>query len=113
MSIYPSISDIPKNPAVRGAWIVFRLRVAGSSLTAVANTEGVTKQAVSMAITRTGGNGSSERLEKAVATALRVPVEALFPERYDRASGQRKRAISRPKRTTPRLPRNVKGQEAA
>lgn len=113
MSIYPSISDIPKNPAVRGAWIVFRLRVAGSSLVAVADAEGVTKQAVSSAVARAGGNGSSERLERAVAAALRLPVAALFPERYDRPSGQRKRAVSSPKPTTPRPPRNVKDQEAA
>jgi lambda repressor-like predicted transcriptional regulator len=113
MPIYPSISDIPENPAVRGAWVVFKLRVAGSSLKAVGDLEGVTKQAVSNAVSRAGGNGSSERLEKAVAAALRLPVKDLFPERYDPSTGLRKRAVSVSKTTTPSRPRNVKAQEAA
>lgn len=111
METYPSISDIPKNPAVRGAWIVFRLRIVGSSLTAVAENEGVTKQSVSLAISRASGNGSSERLERAVAAALRLPVNALFAERY--TGTERKRAMSVRKTTTPERPRNVKGRKAA
>lgn len=99
-------SDIPKRPRIRGAWIVFRLRVAGSSLTAIAAEQGVTTPAMSDAI----ANGSSERLERAVAEKLHLPVQKLFSERYD-ASGCRLR--SQRKRTTTAKLRNVKGQEAA
>lgn len=106
MELYPSSSDIPKKARVRGPWIVFRLRVAGSSLAAIAAEMGVTKAAVSDAIV----SGSSERLERAVAEKLHLPVQKLFSERYD-ATGCRLRP--KRKRTTPRTPRNAKGLEAA
>ncbi|MFL7904717.1 helix-turn-helix domain-containing protein [Azospirillum argentinense] len=105
MELYPSSSDIPKKARVRGPWIVFRLRVAGSSLTAIAAELEVTKAAVSDAIV----SGSSERLERAVAEKLHLPVQNLFPERYD-AAGCRQRP--KRKRTTPPSARNGKGQEA-
>ncbi|WP_194912783.1 helix-turn-helix domain-containing protein [Azospirillum sp. INR13] len=106
MELYPSSSDIPKKARIRGPWIVFRLRVVGSSVAALAAELGVTKAAVSDAIV----NGSSERLERAVAEKLHLPVQKLFAERYD-AAGCRLRA--KRKRTTPSTPRNVKAQEAA
>ncbi|SMH62877.1 helix-turn-helix domain-containing protein [Azospirillum agricola] len=106
MELKTSSSDIPKKARVRGPWIVFRLRIAGSSLSALAAELSVTVAAVSDAVT----NGSSERLERAVAEKLHLPVQKLFPERYD-AAGHRLRP--KRKRTTPRSPRNVKGQEAA
>ncbi len=99
-------SNVPNKPRIRGAWIVFQLRVAGSSLTALAAEQDVSVAAVSDAIT----HGSSERLERAVAESLHLPVQALFSERYD-ASGCRLR--SQRKRTTTAKPRNVKGREAA
>lgn len=105
MELYPSSSDIPEKARVRGPWIVFRLRVVGSSLAAIAAELGVTKAAVSDAIV----NGSSERLERAVAEELRLPVQKLFSERYD-AAGCRLRPK---KRTTPRTPRNVKDRKVA
>ena len=79
---------------------------------AVGDAEGVTKQAVSLAVSKASGSGSSERLERAVAAALRLPVHKLFPERYDQTTEQRKRAISAGKRNTVRIAGNVKGREA-
>lgn len=105
MELYPSSSDIPEKARVRGPWIVFRLRVVGSSLAAIAAELGVTKAAVSDAIV----NGSSERLERAVAEKLHLPVQKLFSERYD-VAGCRLRPK---KRTTPRTPRNVKDRKVA
>lgn len=105
MKLETSSSIVPKEARVRGAWIVFRLRVANSSLSAIAGELAVSVQAVSDAISQ----GSSERIERAVAKKLSLPVHTLFPERYD-AEGRR---IRRGKRTTSPKPRNVKGRKAA
>ena len=68
----------PKNPAERRAWVVYQLTVRGQSLASVAASLGVCRQAVSGALMT-----PSERIEQALADALDLPIETLFPERFD------------------------------
>ncbi len=68
----------PKNPAERRAWVVFQLKLRGQSLASVAASLGVCRQAVSGALMT-----PSERIEQALADALSLPIETLFPERFD------------------------------
>ncbi|WP_085557944.1 helix-turn-helix domain-containing protein [Azospirillum agricola] len=62
-----------------------RYKLAGSSLAAIAQELGCTRQAGALAL-RMG----SVRWEQAIAAKLRLPVQALFPDRYD-AAGMRLR----------------------
>jgi len=94
MSIYPSTLDVPKNPAERRGWVCYQLRLRGSSLTRIAKEEGVSLQAVSNALMM-----PSSFIEPAIAAALGLTVEQLFPERFD-AMGQRLAHTRQVKRST-------------
>lgn len=94
MPIAPAIIMPPKNPAIRRedipldptrrrVWIQGELRLIGSSLTAVAASLGVSRQAVGQALLV-----PSERIEQAIADELGLPVSWLFPDRFG-ADGQR------------------------
>jgi lambda repressor-like predicted transcriptional regulator len=73
------IDQIPPNPFVRRAWIIFQLHVAaGISLATIADDEGCSRQAVSLALTH-----PNARLEEAIAQRLGVTAAQLFPERFD------------------------------
>ncbi|WP_446719490.1 helix-turn-helix domain-containing protein [Inquilinus sp. OTU3971] len=81
--------DIPKEAAERRVWIIGRLRLRGTSLAAIARDLGVARQSVQGALLV-----PSERIEKAIADALALPVHDLFPDRY---SGEGRRICqSRP-----------------
>jgi lambda repressor-like predicted transcriptional regulator len=56
------------------------LKVSGQSLAGIAASLGVCRQAVSSALLT-----PSERIEQAIADALKIPVQTLFPERFDRS----------------------------
>ena len=75
--------DIPLEPARRRIWIQGELRLAGSSLTALAASLGVSRQAVGQALMV-----PSERIEQAIADRLSLPVAWLFPDRFT-TDGQR------------------------
>ncbi|WP_051249162.1 helix-turn-helix domain-containing protein [Inquilinus limosus] len=75
--------DIPLDPTRRRVWIQGELRLIGSSLTAIAASLGVSRQAVGQALLV-----PSERIEQAIADALGLPVAWLFPDRFG-ADGQR------------------------
>lgn len=106
MSIDLSTLDIPKNPAERRAWVCYRLRVRGNSLRNIAYQQGVTRQAVSNALM-----SPSQLLERAIAAALDLKVEQLFPERFD-ATGHRLTHTRQAQRITRPLAGNVqKGGE--
>lgn len=98
--------NIPKNPVERRAWVIYQLRCRGSSLSQIARQEGVSQQAVSNALMT-----PSYRLEIAIANAIGVTVEALFPERYD---GAYRLPYTRPDQRSTAAPRgNVQEGEAA
>lgn len=83
----------PSDPYERAAWVKFQLELRGLSLTAVANAEGVTRRAVSNAL-----HLPSRFLEEAIALAIGLTPETLFPERYG-ANGQRLCRSREPHRT--------------
>lgn len=78
MSIVHTTLDIPKNPAERRGWVIWQLRLQGSSLSKIARAEGVSQQAVSNALI-----APSSHLETAIAKALNLTPEQLFPERFN------------------------------
>ncbi len=70
-------AEIPENPFERRAWIIYRLKGRGSSLAQIARSLNVTRQSVNSALFK-----SSARIEGAIAEALGLPVEVVFPERF-------------------------------
>lgn len=69
--------QIPVEPTRRAQWIISELKLAGSSLAAIAAELGCSRQAGAMAL-----RVSSRRWEEALAAKLDLPVQKLFPERY-------------------------------
>jgi lambda repressor-like predicted transcriptional regulator len=94
MSTEPAILDIPKNPAVRRAWVCYQLRLRGTSLRRIAQQHNVSPQAVSAALMT-----PSSHIEQAIAAALDLTPEQLFPERFD-AVGHRLTHTRLPNRST-------------
>jgi Ner family transcriptional regulator len=83
-------AEIPSDPVLRWEWIKFQLRAKGTSLAKLARELHVTGQAVKN-VKRT----AYPRMERAIAKALGLPVEKLWPERWN-ADGSPNRL--RPKR---------------
>jgi len=87
---------MPTNPVHRRDWISYQLRLRGLSFRAVARREGVSHQAVCAA-----ARGSSSRpLQEALAAALDLTPQGLFPELYD-GDGNRLGRTRAPQRSTP------------
>lgn len=78
MSNVLTSSDVPKNPADRRAWVCYQLRLRGNSLRKIASQLGVSQQAMSHSLM-----APSSRCEPAIAGALGLTAEQLFPERFD------------------------------
>lgn len=87
----PAPSDVPADPDQRLEWIKYQLRLRGSSLSAVAREQDVTRQAARTALVR-----PYPRMERAIAATLGVGPELLWPERYDR-HGRRTIQMGRPR----------------
>lgn len=102
--------EVPTNPTVRRAWILYQLRIRGLSLRAVAKDEGVSHQAMSMAMS---GGGGSSHLQEVAARLLDLTPQQLWPELYDEATGRRLLNTRPPNRTTRRGGGNGKSEEAA
>lgn len=107
MSNVPTSLNVPKNPAERRAWICYQLRLRGSSLRRIASDLGVSQQAASHALL-----SPSSHIEKAIAEAIGLTPETLFPERFD-AAGNRLSRVREQQRTTRRRAGNVQSGEAA
>ncbi len=71
--------DTVMNPVERRIFIKSQLELRGLSFAAIARREKVTRIAVGFA----AAGGSSARLQEALAEALDIPVQTLFPERFD------------------------------
>ncbi len=84
-------AEIPSDPVLRWEWIKYQLRAQGTSLAKLARTLNVSGQAVKN-VKRT----AYPRMERAIAKALGLDVEKLWPERWD-ANGNPNRL--RPKRS--------------
>lgn len=77
MSTSPSSSDIPADPVQRNEWIKYQLRLRGSSLSKLARSLGVTRQAVRNALA-----SPYPKMERAIAAELDLRPEDIWPERY-------------------------------
>lgn len=109
MTHAPATDGVPKNPAMRRAWISYQLRIRGLSGRAVADREGVSRQSVSAAM---NGGGASSHLQEALAAAIDLEPHQLFPELYD-ARGHRLGIVRPPNRSTRHGEGNDKNEEAA
>jgi Ner family transcriptional regulator len=69
--------QIPTEPRQRAQWIISELKLSGTSLAAIANELGCSRQAGALAL-----RVASRRWEEALAAKLKVPVEQLWPDRY-------------------------------
>jgi len=107
MSNVLTSSDVPKNPADRRAWVCYQLRLRGNSLRKIASQLGVSQQAMSHSLML-----PSSRCEPAVAEALGLTVQQLFPERFD-GNGYRLTHIRRHQPSTRPHGRNVEDGRAA
>jgi Ner family transcriptional regulator len=102
-----STNDVPKEPAKRRAWVIFQLRCRHSSFAKIGRQLGISTSAVSAAMSM-----PSERAERAIAAEIGMPVETLFPERFD-AQGNRLPQTRPANRSRARGRRNVQVQGAA
>ena len=79
-------SDIPADPVQRNEWIKFQLRMRGSSMSKLARSIGVTRQAVRNAL-----SSPYPRMERVIAAEIGVEPHRIWPERYrERAARQRR-----------------------
>lgn len=92
----------PKNPAARWELIKGALRARGSSLSAVARTLGLTREAVHHVQHR-----PYPAVEAAIAEVIGQEPRALWPERYER-DGTPKRRRPRAPTANPRIRKSAK-----
>ena len=102
-----TINSPPRDPRERVAWVQFQLRLRGLSFADISRAEGVSPRAIRQAL-----YAPSKYLEEAIARAIGITPEALFPERFD-ASGRRLHRNRQPNRSTPRLACNDQVEVAA
>jgi lambda repressor-like predicted transcriptional regulator len=110
MSIRKNIIDnSPTDAAQRAAWVIYMLKGKGKSLASIARELSCHRNAVRQALYQ-----PSLRQEVAIAAALGLDVQALFPERYLN-DGTRKHSVRVPigDDTRPGAGHNVEGAEAA
>lgn len=93
--------DIPKEPAVRRAWVTYQLKIRGITLAAIGRDEGVSANAVANALLN-----PSSYLEEAIARRLDLTARQLFAERFNKA-GERINQTKPRNRTSPAPAHNV------
>jgi Ner family transcriptional regulator len=101
LSVHAVTTDLPKNPAARRAWLTYQLRIRGRSVSELARANGVSREALYGAM-----NTPSSHLERAIAGALNLAPQQLFPERFD-GRGRRLSQVRAPNRSTRREPVTV------
>ncbi len=96
---------VPRDPRERSIWIQGELRKLGSNLSVIARELGVSRRAVSQSLFV-----PSSRAERAVAAALGLSAEELFPERFNE-EGRRLHPIREPKDTRVSRSSNVEDRQ--
>lgn len=86
--------DIPKNPAHRRGWIKYQLGLRGLNFAAVGSRLGVTRNTVYVVF-----RWPYPKVERAIAGALGMKPEQIWPERYD-AQGRTNRPMGRQKQSS-------------
>tara|TARA_R110000868_G_scaffold225568_2_gene477831 strand:- start:36936 stop:37253 length:318 start_codon:yes stop_codon:yes gene_type:complete len=99
--------DIPKEPAVRRAWILYQLKIRGLSLSSIACDENVSATAVANALLN-----PSSHLEEVIAEHLGLKARDLFSDRFSR-SGERLNQTKPRNRSSASASRNVENRGAA
>lgn len=99
--------NIPTSPRERSLWVIYQLRLRGSSLAAIARRTGVSPETVRGALFT-----ASLPQEEAIAQELGLDVRVLFPERYD-AQGVRLHNVRGDKGTGVAETRHVQNRGAA
>lgn len=102
MQTPPETLELPKNPAVRRAWLVYQLRLRGLTISELARREGVSRVAISRTMVM-----PNSHLEPVIARVLGVTPRELFAERFD-VSGRRLHPTRERQRTTQRAGGNRK-----
>lgn len=87
VSAMPNL-DIPTDLHARTAWVIYQLKLRGSSLSAIGRRLDCSRQAVRKALLH-----PSYRQELAIARTLEVSVQDLFPERYEDSGKRRHRIV--------------------
>lgn len=77
MNISNKTKMMLKNPVKRKIWVLYQVKLSGTSLAAVAATHGFTRQAAYAAFRR-----PYPKMEKIIADLLETTPQLLFPERY-------------------------------
>ena len=105
----PSLETLvlPKNPAMRRAWLVYQLRLRGLTLSELARREGVSRVAISRTMVM-----PNSHLEPVIAHVLGITPQELFADRFD-ASGRRLHPTRERQRITQRRAGNRKASEGA
>lgn len=107
--------NIPDDTTARKHWIIYQLRLRGLTLASIGREHGVCRNAPRIAFDR-----PYPRMERALAAAIDLKPEQLFPERYD-AKGRPNRKVGRPAQADSHVnkdnkvdsSRNVKLEQAA
>ncbi|MGB0972126.1 MAG: helix-turn-helix domain-containing protein [Mycobacterium sp.] len=72
------VASVPKDPKVRSDWIKYQLARRGLNLTDLAKRLNISRQAVSNTL-----RSPNLRAQEAIAKAINIAPEYLWPERYD------------------------------
>ncbi|WP_321367654.1 helix-turn-helix domain-containing protein [uncultured Desulfuromusa sp.] len=72
------LENILNTPDTRNEWIKFQLALRRKSFASLGEKAGVSRQCVKSAL-----NKSYPKMERLIADALDMPVEQLWPERYN------------------------------
>lgn len=95
-------TEIPSDPDLRWEWIKFQLRAKGTSLAKLARALNVSGQAV-----KNAKRVAYPRMERAIAKALGINVEKLWPERWDAHGNPNRQRPKRPEVLPPRMQKHT------
>lgn len=73
-----NLEQILATPDTRNEWIKFQLALRGLSFASIARKNNISRHCVKKAL-----HMSYPKMERLIAAALEMPVEQLWPERYD------------------------------
>lgn len=76
-----TLESIVSDPDTRREWIKFQLKLRGTSYAKIGEQLGVSRHAPKLAL-----YSSYPRMEKAIAAALDMTPEQIWPERYGKAA---------------------------
>ncbi|WP_375782523.1 helix-turn-helix domain-containing protein [Roseospira marina] len=99
MSTHHGSKEVPKEPAARRAWILYKLRLCGLSFRQLARQTGVSGRAMSAAC-----DMPNIHLEPVIAEAIGMTAQDLFPERWCPETGRRLTQVRSPARHRMRSP---------